>query len=152
MAGTDARFNANQFRDAIRFAMNMGLPNSTSERATFIWDTKMTFPIADSSGTPFDFSASPGSTITFSDVQIPIAVEPSDEGDVRAIRIGEMNVPRVTITVLDEDFDQLTQNEVFANKVTFNEAIYKILYVGPPMGLFDVTVYQIYAQAIDESV
>lgn len=153
MAGSDARFNAEKFRTAIRFSMNMGLPNSLSERATFIWDTQMTFPVADSSGKPFDFSASPSSTTTFTDVQIPVAIDFLGRGgDALSTRIGEMNVPRIVLTVLDEDFESLTQHDVFANKVRLDDAVYKIDYVGPPVGLFDVTIYQVYAQAMDESI
>lgn len=152
MAGTDSRFSAAAFREAIHFAMNMGLPNSVSERATFVWDTEQTFDTADSSGKPFIWDDTPASETVFSDVQIPVGVEVlSKGGDTMDTRVGQFDVTRVRLVVLDEDYPSLTQNGVMANKVRFDDATYDIQFVEPPVGLFDVTVYLIHAQAIDES-
>lgn len=153
MAGTDSRFDASAFRDAIHFAMNMGLPQDTDLRATFKWNTDETFINPDSSGSPFDLTESAASSVSFSDVQIPVAVEfLSKGGDTQDTRIGEFDVSRIIITILDDDFTELTQSGVFANQVQLDEALYDIQFVAPPVGLFEVTVYQLHCQAVDEGM
>lgn len=152
MAGTDSRFDATAFRDAIRFAMTMGLPDTTSERATFKWNVDRTYVVPDSGGQPFNWGETPSTESAYVDVRIPVAVEfLSKGGDTQDTRIGQFDVSRVIITVLDEDFTDLTQDGVFADKVQLDDGIYDIQFVGPPIGLFEVTVYQIYAQAVDEA-
>lgn len=150
MAGTDARFNAADFRTNIRFAMTMGLPNTTAERATFQWDTAKTFTKDDTGGNPFDWTASPVTTVTYPDVLIPVAVEIGGESDDNT-NVGTFDISRAVITVLDEDFELLTVNDVFCNRVLLGDNAYEIKFVAPPLGLFDVTVYQIHCLALDES-
>jgi len=167
MAGTDSRFDATAFRDAIRFAMTMGLPDTETERATFIWNVDREFVIDDAAGSPFEWGETAAYTSTYGEVQIPVAVEfLSKGGDTQDTRLGQMDVSRIIVTILDEDFpalEQVSQGHAghFADKIRFGGPIaavtdqeyayYDIQFVGPPLGLFDVTVYQVYAQAIDES-
>lgn len=152
MAGSDTRFDAAAFREAITFAMNMGLPDDETQRATFKWNRDATYATADADGSPFNWTETPTSEITFEDVQIPVALEfVSKGGDTLDIRLGQMDVSRCTITVLDTYFAELTQNGVFANQVELDDALYDIQFVSPPLGLFDVTIYQIHCQAIDEA-
>lgn len=150
MAGTDSRFNADTFRDAILFAMNMGLPDSTSERATFKWTEVNTFAKADSSENPWTWDGTPTTTSTFEDVQIPVAVE-LHRGTETGSRFGAMHQQTAVITVLDTYWDDLTQDGVFPNQVEFNGDLFDIQFVEPPQGLFDVTVYTIHARAVDQS-
>lgn len=153
MAGTDSRFDASAFRDAIHFAMTMGLPNTTSERATFHWLPEPTFHQPDASGNPFTWDSTPVTNPTFVDVLVPVAVEfkVKAAGDTLATRIGEFDTPHVVITILDTDYPSLTQNSRFADQVLLADATYNIEYVHPPIGLFDVTIYQLDAKAVDEA-
>lgn len=151
MAGTDSRFDAGAFRDAIRFAMTMGLPQATQERATFQWDTERIFPSPDAGGNPYDWTATPTSTTTYPDVQIPVAVETPGSANRDDTTIGAFDVSKVVITILDDDFTDIVVGGVLANRVLLGETPYEIEYVGPPLGLFEVTVYQLYAKAVDES-
>lgn len=148
---TDPRgsnFPSAQFRDAIKFAMNMGLPNTVSERATFRWKVESTYSEADPGGTPYDLTAAPTSTDAPADVRIDCAVEfVSTTNASGGTAVGDFDVARVVLTVLDTDFVLIDG----ADQVLLGQNIYDINFVAPPMGLFDVTIYQIYATAVDES-
>lgn len=148
MAGSNPAFNPNEFRTNIINTMNMGLPTDTSLRPTFRWRTERTYSVADPGGNPYDFTAPATSTTAHADVQIPCAVQfvstrTNDEGTV----FGVFNSPRVILTVLDTHFPDVDG----ATEVVLGGNTYQIEYVEPPIGLFEVTVYQIHAQAKDES-
>jgi hypothetical protein len=148
MAGTNSAFNATQFRQVIRETMLMGMPNAVQERATFRWDPAKSYPVADPAGNPYDLTSAPTTTTTHADVQVPVAVEFSARpaGSMDTV-MGEFDTSRVIITVLDEDYEQI----VGADLVIMGGNTYDIQFVGPPIGLFEVTVYQLYALARDES-
>lgn len=141
-------FNAAEFRDAIKFAMRMGLPESVNERATFRWSTEKTYGNADPSGQPYSWSTAPSDVESHPDVQIDVAVEfqrySSGEGNTS---VGQFQTTSVVLTVLDEDYALIEG----ADKVLLGGNVYTIEYVAPPFGLFEVTVYQIYLRAEDES-
>lgn len=152
MAGSNDDFDASAFREAIQFAMNMGLPSDTSERATFRWRTERSFDKADSGGDPFSWDSSPTSETSRSDVQLACAVEyVSRISASEDTNIGPFDPSRVVITLLDEQYDTLTQYGDFPDVVLLGGNEYEIKFVGPPVGLFEVTVYQVHAQARDES-
>ena len=130
--------------------MNMGLPESSSERVTFRWSADPVFDTADNAGNPYDFTATPVSSPTRPDVQIDAAVEfmastslVSESGTV----FGGFQTPSAVITVLDEDYPSV----VGADKVLLGGTTYNVVYVAPPIGLFDLTIYQVHARAGDES-
>lgn len=148
MAGSNPAFSAAQFRTAIIDAMNMGLPSDVSERATFRWHKQQTFSKIDPSGQPYDLTASPVTDTTPDDVQIPCAVEFSARpaGSMET-SIGEFDTSRAIITILDEHYPSVEG----ADEVILGGNTYDIQFVGPPIGLFEVTVYQLFALARDES-
>lgn len=150
MAGSDPRFDANAFRTNIRFAMTMGLPNTVAERATFRWTVVRTFAKDDASGAPLDWGTTATTTVTNPDVQVECAVE-FGVAAAENTNVGTFDTSRAVITVLDEEFALLTVNNVLADRVLLGGNTYEVDYVGPPLGLFDVTVYQIYCKAPDES-
>lgn len=150
MAGTDSRFSAADFRANIHFAMTMGLPGTTADRATFQWDTAKIFTHEDTGRKPFDWTASPVTSTVYPDVLIPVAVEFSGPG-LENTGVGGFNTANAVITVLDVDYALLTVGSVFANRVLLGGNAYQIDFVAPPLGLFDVTVYQIHCKALDES-
>ena len=148
---TDARaasFDSTEFRDAIKFAMNMGLPDDETERATFRWTTERTFATADSGGSPFDIHATPVTEVERADVLIDVAVEyGSVRGQDAGTSVGEFTSSRAVITVLDEDYVSI----VGADMVLLGGDTYDIKFVRPPIGLFDVTIYQLDCEARDET-
>lgn len=150
MAGmTDPRaagFNAAKFRDAVRFAMTMGLPNAVEERITFKWDVVRSYDNPDPAGNPYNWHETPTRRVELDPVQVTAAVEfKTDSSD--GTPLGSIENPHVIITLLDQDYELVRD----ADKVTLNEATYIIKYTAPPLGLFDVTVYQMYAEAEDET-
>lgn len=148
MAGTDPRFSATRFRDAIHFVMQMAAPQAISERATFRWNTERTYTSADPAGRPYSWDAAAASTTTHPDVQIDCVVEfAARPAGSRDTPIGEFDTSRANITVLDDDIAAIAG----ADEVILNGNTYDILFIGPAQGLFDVTLYTIYAEARDES-
>lgn len=147
MAGNDTGFDAAGFREGIRFAMTMGMPASTAEQGTFRWKRSATFAADDIAGDPYDWGATPTTSSQHADTIVPIAVEASAETLGGTEGPGRFNTPKVVITILDEDYAQI----VGAVEVEFAGNVYDIDFVSPPMGLFDVTIYQVHATARDES-
>lgn len=148
MAGTSADFDADAFKEAIRAAMLMGMPNNVSERATFRWTTEKTFSLADPAGSPYDLTATPVTTTAHPDVQVPVAVEfVSRVSTTQFTAAGEFDQARAVITVLGDDYDQIEG----ADQVVLSGNTYDLIFVAPKMGLFDVDVVQIHALARDET-
>lgn len=150
MAGSNAGFDAAAFRTAIQFAMTMGMPEDAGEQGIFRWNPVPVAPWdptgADTNNLPLDWAAEADSVTEHDPVTVPIAVEFTPaKGDGTAM--GRFDAGTVLITVLDADYADI----IGANEVEFADAVYDIKFVAPPLGLFDVTIYQIYAQARDES-
>lgn len=149
MAGSDPGFNAAAFRDAIHFAMNMGLPNATNERATFKWSPSSTYDQNDPNFRPYDWTSNPITTDSHDDVQIPVAAEFGLRGGAGSgdTVVGKFDQARVILTVLDTDYTEVEG----ADQVLLGENTYYVDFVEPPIGLFDVTIYRIHCTARDES-
>lgn len=141
-----AGFNEQAFRDAIRSTMQMGMPTSVEERATFVWETLATFANPNSAGRPFDFNQAPLTIDQHDEVQVDCVYEFVERGQ-HGTAIGEFENPRVKITVMDEDYVLVKG----ANKVRLGGNMYTINFVEPPVSLFLPTVYTIWCSADDES-
>lgn len=143
-----ASFDAAKFRDAIKFAMNMGLPPTEAHRATFRWKTVRTFAAADSGGKPFTKTATAVTTVSHDDVQIDCAVEFVARATLSGgTPLGDFDTPRAKITVLDVDHPAI----VGATEVLLGGNTYRIDFTEPSVGLFGVEVYTIHCSAIDEN-
>ena len=141
-----AGFDAALFRSAIASAMEMGLPENISERATFRWNTSYTYDVADPEGNPYDFTGEPATTVAKPDVQVPVAVQfIGSEGNGTAM--GEFDNNRTILTILDIHYEQIKD----ADEVLLGGNTYVIDYTAPPAGLFEVTVYTMYLMSVDES-
>lgn len=139
-------FDAAAFRDAITSTMEMGLPTDESERVTFRFSAEETFETVDSAGHPFDYTASPTTVTPETDVQVPVAVEfearPASSLDTS---LGQFDSPRGTVTILDTYYPDVEG----ADLVIVDGKEYTIEYWLPPVGLFDVTIYQCIITARD---
>ena len=138
-------FNADLFRNGIRNAMIMGTPVDPTHRATFRWIIKRHYTTADTAGMPFNFGSTPTSTDERDDVQVPVAME-FMPGPLTGTSIGAFHEAQMVLTVLDEDYALVET----ADEVSVAGKEYDIVYVGPPIGLFSVTIYQMYCQAKGE--
>lgn len=128
--------------------MEMGLPNATSERATFRWNAASTYEAEDVAHNPFDWTDDPVTETTHPDVQIPVAVEFSARpaGTIDTT-VGQFDNARAVITLLDTDYESVRG----ADEVLLGGNSYTVDFWGPPMGLFEVTIYQVYVTATDEA-
>lgn len=141
-------FNATEFRDAITQTMLMGMPEEMSERATFVWTVQRTYDIADPAGDPYDFTATPTTTVAPPEMVVPCAVEISTRGSLMdGTAMGEFNHQKLTITVLDTHYEDVSG----ADMVRFGDALYNIDFWKPVMGLFTVSIYQAACTALDEA-
>lgn len=157
MAGTDPRFDAARFRTAIKNAMVMGFPNETEKQITWTWDVERTFVTADSGGFPLDWSAAQvDEESDIADLIVDCAVKFTPVGGASRVggtELGIMDVANVEATLLDVDYDALLVHGGgrFPNKAMLDGNVYVVQFVAPPFGLFEVNVYSVALQAIDES-
>lgn len=145
MAGTNAGFDANAFRSAIRLAMTMGAPTNPAEQVTFIWSERDTYAEADPGGNPYTWEgpgATPTSTTPQKTLTVPVAVQ-WGVGSLEGTAIGQFDSSRVTLTMLDEDYALVKGADSFE----INGVHYGIDTIAPPIGLFDATVYQLIGTA-----
>ena len=104
MAGTLPNFDPEEFRDAIRFAMNLGAPPDAEQQATFYFPkvTTSTAPL-DPSGVPF----APGTPVARAPskppVRVPCGIEDAS-GEPLVTGIGRFG-DGIIVTLLDEDFE-----------------------------------------------
>lgn len=146
MAGSNSGFDADGFREGIRFAMTMGLPEDESQRATFYFAPARTLDgKIDSNDLPLDWAADIVDDDTPDPVTVPVAFEMDSRANEQTAA-GRFDTPTVTITVLDEDYADIEG----ASYCVIGDATYDIEFVGPPLGLFDVTIYQLFLRARDE--
>jgi hypothetical protein len=145
MAGSNAAFNPDEFRAAIRQAMVMGQPTNPAEQTTFVWLEEDTFA-AEGPGPetdPYDWTATPTTTVsTRKVVQVNCAVEfqRSEVAGEPAGSMGGFSSSYATLTLLDEDWALVKG----ADEVLIGGNTYLIEAPGAtPMGLFDVGVYQL---------
>lgn len=142
-----AGFNSAEVRDALKFAMKMGLPDAVEERITFMWRKQRDYQSKDPAGRPYNWRSQPTSDDTPDPVQIDAAIQFSDRmTNSSGTALGQFDAARIQVTVLDVDYELVRG----ANIIMANGATYTIDFVAPPEGLFDMTVYTIYASSVDE--
>lgn len=134
-----AGFNSATVRDALRLAMMIGTPNATEERVTFRWSGVAAYPVADPAADPYDWTEQPQTEITHDDVQVPVAVEVGGAATDESNAAGTFDNTKAVITILDDDYEQVRGADqiIFANKTYGIDSVV-------PLGLFDLTVYQLH--------
>lgn len=145
----EAGFNAAEFRDAIRFAMTMGLPEDEQERVTFRWTPEKTYDVADPAGRPYSWTADPDTVVDRDDVRVPASIKFNSRGSagMDGTPVGEIESSHIEVQLLDEDY-ALVEG---ADQILLDGSTYLVKYVKPPEGLFEVTTYTIFAVAEDEA-
>lgn len=141
-----AAFDRTKVREALLFAMRMGMPNAVNERVTFKWNNAKTFSSEDPAGRPYSWAATPDTEVTTGDVQIECAVEfQSRPAGSRDTPFGQFDTSRGIITMMGEEYDLIKT----ADYCTINQSDYDISFPGPVIGLFDLDVVQLYLEARD---
>lgn len=141
-SGTSSGFDSAAFRTAIRSAMTMGLPSDTTQAVTFVFSEVAAYAHEDPNANPFDWTSSPTTDVVARNVQVPAAVE-WGVGTIQGTAVGDFDTSKVTLTLLDVDYASVQG----CDSVHINGVIYQIDSIGPPVGLFDVTVYSMYCTA-----
>lgn len=145
MSGSNPAFNAAVFRTNIKAAMQMGAPTATQDRVTFRWTSEKTYAFDDAANHPYSWTATPQTTTSHADVKVDVAVEFPGTDPHEFTSVGEINATKIIVTVLDEDYDDIQGADV----IVYGQRTFNIDFVAPPLGLFEVTVYQIYASSED---
>lgn len=157
MAGTDTRFNATKFRNGIKFAMEMAFPDDESKRFTWHWTPERTFKKADSGGFPLEFKQSQVATeVDVSDFIVDVACKFTAVGSqsrVGGTEMGIFDLATIEATLLDNDYDTLKAHGDgrLPDQATVDGNLYIVQIWKPPVGLFEVTIYQAVLQAQDET-
>lgn len=142
MAGATSQFDANAFRTAVRFAMTMGSPTQTSEKATFRWGRQQTFAPQDPTHKPYHWNEAVVSDTTHADVVLDnVAVEFATNRTQAGTAVGEFIPLRATVTLLDEEH-ALVEG---ADLVLLGGNVYSVS-VTTVVALFSVDVYQMYCE------
>lgn len=146
-----AAFDAAAFRDGIKFAMRMGAPEDPAQRVTFRWNTEQTFTNPDPAGRTYDWTAAPVTTTAVSDLQLDCAYEIQTGGNADN-PVGAFDTAKLKVTLLDVDHTALLAHSSgrLPEVVLVGGNTYDVRYV-TPVGLFDVTVFELHAEARDES-
>ncbi len=139
MAGTDVGFSAAEFREAIHFAMTMGAPPDTENQVVFSWAPTRTYDAANPSDAPYDWTDAPLTSTSPAPVTLTaVAVEFSPVADGTGTPMGRFDQSKGMLTILDEDYVAVAT----ADRVSFGGRTY-MLQEATPIGLFEVTVWQI---------
>jgi len=137
MAGLLPDFDPDSFRDAIRFAMNMGAPPTETDQATFYFPRGSVGGPRDASGVPF----SPDTSVTFTTVKPPVKVPCAIEdasGSSTQTGLGSYG-DAVVVTLLDEDYETVRGFEF----VAVAGVRYDYQRELPPAGLGPVGVHRL---------
>ena len=130
----------------------MGMPADPNEQLVWHINPVVSFENQDPAIKPYDWSATPvvdqpgdpdhPSGIVAVDYALEFAATGGGESEV-----GRFDQSRLTVTVLDNEYEQIKN----ADYAMIGRVYYEIKFVAPPVGLFDVTVYQIFLVARDQS-
>lgn len=163
MATTSAftdRFNETKFRDAVRAAMQMGMPESDDEKLKWWWKRTRTYEAPDPAGNPYDWTSTPTSDEP-SNPDLDDDDPTSDQhlivdytwefssrpaGSIQTI-VGEIDNSRMVVTLFDVDWEEVKT----ADYCTVGNSVYHIQFSGPAQGLFGVTMHTVFLVAEDEA-
>lgn len=149
-----AGFDEAGFREAIKQTMKMGMPEDPAQRLIWKWRRDRTYNPQDRIRKPYTWTQPPitdqpgNPDEPDGELSVDYAMEFSargSQGDAETA-LGRFNTSRATVTLMDQDYELIKD----ADYCILGGAEYEIDFVGPPMGLFAVTVFQVYIKARDE--
>lgn len=154
--GISASFDAAQFKNAIRFAMQMGTPPDVDKRAVFIkksdsktyWknDVEVLNPRLDRDRLPLDPEIVVLETAD-EEISVDCAIEIT-KADGDELPVGTMrSTTKATVTVLDDQYALIKG----AQELRYNGDIYKYGYEPEGLGLFTVGINTLIFYAEQES-
>jgi hypothetical protein len=153
--GISADFDGDQFRNAIRFAMQMGTPPEVGKRASFVFKSagrtywkdgvEQISPRLDRDGKPLDPTIQVINTapvVKTVDCAVEIVRADADE-----LPVGNFRPTKAVVTLLDEQYDQVKG----CRELLFNGDRYLYGYEPEGLGLFDVGINTMIFYATDET-
>lgn len=142
MAGANTGFNPAEFRDAIHFAMTMGSPNATQEKATFRWLKAQTFDPQDPARRPYRWDEPVVSDTTPPDVTLDeVAVEYHPSRSTAGTDVGTFVPLKADLTMLDVDYALVAG----ADAVLIGGSTWRVVAV-TQQALFSVDVFTLYCE------
>lgn len=152
-----AQFPEEQFRDAIRNAMRMGMPENDADKLTWRWNRVKTFTPADPAGRPLHWDQpavtdDPGNPTGDADddgVIVDYAIEVnniSSQVDTSFTALGALNFQKIKVTLFDVDFAKVKT----ADYATIGNVRYEIRLEAPNYALFAVGMHDVFLEASDE--
>lgn len=153
--GISADFDAAGFRNAIRFAMEMGLNPDPSRRPTFIRKSSsrvykknsvvISTPRLDRDGRPLDPEVE---VVRPADVEVSVdcAIE-VQRADAEELPVGTFRPTKVVATLLDDQYEEVKD----CREMLYNGDRYVYGYEPESNGLFDVGVYTIIFYAVEDT-
>lgn len=153
--GINASFDADQFRSAIKFAMQMGSPPDSDKQVYFISKSsaatyfKNGFEVTgirlDRDKMPLDPDVEVR-TAADVEIQVDCAIEVV-RADTNEIPVGNFGDTKAVVTLLDVDYEQVKD----CQEIRFNGDIYQRGYEPDGLGLFDVGINTIIYYALQET-
>lgn len=154
--GISADFDGLQFRQAIRFAMQMGTPPDPDKQALFVFrPTSRTFwkngvelgspPRLDRDGKPLDPTIEVR-RIEAATKRVDCAVE-IVRADAEELPVGTFRQTKAVVTVLDEQYDEIRG----CSEMVYNGDRYKYGYEPEGLGLFDVGINTMIFYPVEET-
>lgn len=151
MAGTDptGAFDADEFREGIRSAMLMGLPDDEEMRPTFLFAEVAVNDSADPGGKPWDFNQpkSPDSEPAPDPVRVTCGVAVED-GQRGYTSVGKFEARRATLSFFEDEWAAVNTPGPFV-VVLIGGKPYKRGAALEPVGMFEVTTYRVEVTAED---
>jgi hypothetical protein len=144
-------FDEAGFRTAIRETMRMGMPQDVAEQLVWKWSRTKTFTPQDRIKKPYDWTQNPVTDTPGNpdepdgELIVDYALEFTPRRELQT-DVGQFNLAQVIVTLMDADYEQIKT----ADYAMIGDVHYLIDYVGPPMGLFAATVFQVYLRPRDD--
>ena len=154
--GISADFDNEGFRQAIRFAMQMGTNPDPDRRPIFIRKGRgatywkggvelVTAPRLDRDGEPLDPEIEVR-RVADEQISVDCAIE-VDRADAEELPVGNFRPTKVIVTLLDEQYELVKD----CRELAYNGDKYLYGYEPESNGLFEVGIYTMVFYAIDES-
>lgn len=132
----------------------MGMPTSDEEKLVWHFLPVRAYAAQDPALQPYNWTNPPtldlpgNSSVPTGTLIVDYALEFSAASSVAGQSdVGRFDTSRIVVTLLDEDYEQVRE----ADFAMIGRVRYDITFTGPPLGMFDVTVFQVYMQARDEA-
>lgn len=155
--GFDVEFDADEFRNAIHFAMQMGISPDVDKRPVFLRkSTTVTYkkdgvtlpspPRLDRDGRPYDpeIEVLRAADTRVSDISCAVEIVLADASE---LPVGNFRPTKAVVTLLDEEYALVSD----CRELIYNGDRYLYGYEPDGLGLFDVGVNTIIYYALDES-